>query len=463
MRQAAAMMGAIGNLEGLYGYTTPIWGNAFGEYAAGANWIATDPTNGFRIMNYQQRAFQVDPQGVATFGFAEQAEIVTDPTSAEIRFVLNGVTQSAISADTRTIYGIERLGRPLGPNIEWGAIPDASGAESLERFGFWMRNLGGDRFFAILSGTEAQPDSASLRIGTQGSAEYLDFSDGALDIAARLHILGNSEIVGNLAITNGTLTWANSKHTADATGLHLAVPGIAGENITLFDTPATLYANRLLSRVSVAQEMMAGSTLLFETRGYDDAIVGGASKIDLTAYGSYTTDATSVTLQLTAPETGSGTSLYCDAEQATFSGRVLVANATAATDALNRQTGDGRYMALANEANYLLAAGIRAGATSQAQTFTNGIVGPSWKPAADSTTALQMQNAAGYGLLVLDTTNSFLRINARVGINIAPNASYRTYVYDLMQPAANGQYISNRYDSLANPTAGTGYFYGFSA
>ena len=63
-----------------------------------------------------------------------------------------------------------------------------------------------------------------------------------------------------------------------------------------------------------------------------------------------------------------------------------------------------------DHAQYLLATGARTGASSQAQTFSSGIVGPSWKPASNSTTALQLQNAAGTSVLNIDTTNG------RVGI-----------------------------------------------
>lgn len=63
---------------------------------------------------------------------------------------------------------------------------------------------------------------------------------------------------------------------------------------------------------------------------------------------------------------------------------------------------------------YLLATGARTGASSQAQTFTNGIIGPSWKPASDSTTALQLKNASGTVVVDVDTTNS------RMGLNASP-------------------------------------------
>jgi hypothetical protein len=45
-------------------------------------------------------------------------------------------------------------------------------------------------------------------------------------------------------------------------------------------------------------------------------------------------------------------------------------------------------------------------------TSPNGIVGPTWKPAADSTTALQLQNAAGTAVVTLNTTNRRLNINS---------------------------------------------------
>jgi hypothetical protein len=66
---------------------------------------------------------------------------------------------------------------------------------------------------------------------------------------------------------------------------------------------------------------------------------------------------------------------------------------------------------------YLLATGARTGASAQAQTFTNGIIGPSWKPASNSTTALQLQNASGTAIVTVDTTNNALKL---VGPHTAP-------------------------------------------
>lgn len=85
--------------------------------------------------------------------------------------------------------------------------------------------------------------------------------------------------------------------------------------------------------------------------------------------------------------------------------------------ALTWNNATGAFVATALFSGGLLATGATTGATSQAQTFTNGIIGPSWKPASDSTTALQMQQADGTAVLTVDTTNK------RVGIGTAPSTA----------------------------------------
>lgn len=54
---------------------------------------------------------------------------------------------------------------------------------------------------------------------------------------------------------------------------------------------------------------------------------------------------------------------------------------------------------------------------SAAQTFSNALVAPGMKPTSDSTTAIQLQNAAGAATVTVDTTN------ARLGINKTPDVA----------------------------------------
>ena len=78
--------------------------------------------------------------------------------------------------------------------------------------------------------------------------------------------------------------------------------------------------------------------------------------------------------------------------------------------ALTWDNASGAFVATALSASGLAADGSVTGATAQAQAFTNGIIGPSWKPSVNSTTALQLRNAAGDYVLNVDTSNKLIGI-----------------------------------------------------
>jgi Chaperone of endosialidase len=59
---------AVGNLRGVYGYTTDTYGAAFGNDAAA--WVKIDPTNGVRIGHAGTTKIQIDAAGNATFAGA---------------------------------------------------------------------------------------------------------------------------------------------------------------------------------------------------------------------------------------------------------------------------------------------------------------------------------------------------------------------------------------------------------
>ena len=81
-------------------------------------------------------------------------------------------------------------------------------------------------------------------------------------------------------------------------------------------------------------------------------------------------------------------------------GETLIAAINAATARTLLELGS---MAVATEANYLLVNGTRA--STGRQTFSAGITTSSIRPEANSTTALQLQTAAGTAVLTVDTTN----------------------------------------------------------
>ena len=73
--------------------------------------------------------------------------------------------------------------------------------------------------------------------------------------------------------------------------------------------------------------------------------------------------------------------------------------------------GTGKFILAAASAptGYLLATGATTGATSQAQTFTNGIIGPSWRPASDSTTSFRINKANEARAFAFDTSTTWNR------------------------------------------------------
>lgn len=100
--------------------------------------------------------------------------------------VKNGVTPLyTFDGDTGYISGWQGLGRPLGPGIRWGEIPqlDAAGGAVLDaagqpvvRYAFRVIGLNGVPVISMLSGDQTNPDEAYLRIGAAGAASYLEYA-----------------------------------------------------------------------------------------------------------------------------------------------------------------------------------------------------------------------------------------------------------------------------------------------
>ncbi len=79
---------------------------------------------------------------------------------------------------------------------------------------------------------------------------------------------------------------------------------------------------------------------------------------------------------------------------------------------------------------------------SAAQTFSNVLTAPGIKPASDSTTALQLQNAAGTAILTVDTTSKLFNLktfqltvaqdNAEksTGVTLDATGGYLMFIYD---------------------------------
>ena len=130
---------SIGNLK--YKAGDLLWGDPFKghfdlAYADGILWLrSADKNTGY-----------IDAvKGI--FGAGDPEKLHGEFADGSISWKDGDTLLTAWDAVGRTIYGVERLGRPLGPCIEWGPIADASGDPTLERWGFWVRDQE-ERFFA---------------------------------------------------------------------------------------------------------------------------------------------------------------------------------------------------------------------------------------------------------------------------------------------------------------------------
>jgi hypothetical protein len=78
---------AIGNLQGLYGYSSTTYGSAFGDPSA--TFVAIDATNGFRVLNGGTTIGQWDTAGVVTIGPATSSttgKMVIDSDSVDVSY-----------------------------------------------------------------------------------------------------------------------------------------------------------------------------------------------------------------------------------------------------------------------------------------------------------------------------------------------------------------------------------------
>lgn len=230
----------LGNLRGDYSYAeTDVYGFAAGDPFH--TWVATDDTYGFRIMHGDAAVFTVDPDGVGTFGFTDGGHIELNPTSLALDFYNGKTLAASFDAQGRSIYGFERLGNPLGPCIEWGPVKSTTDPddESLTRFRFGVRS-DAELFFYVVSGSEANPEDAIIRVGRDNDAHFFQMRDGILSWAGENTSLSedgmftalNANITGVVTATSGTIGgW-----TLTSTGLTAGAATLNSSGYAVFGT-----------------------------------------------------------------------------------------------------------------------------------------------------------------------------------------------------------------------------------
>jgi hypothetical protein len=208
IRSGTDLRGAIGDLNTIYGYDAQMFGLAFGNPEG--DWLAIDELNGIRMMNSEAMLAQWAGSEI-TLGQTDHPRLHLAPSTIEF-LAADGTVQAAFDGETRTIYGFDRWGQPLGPALEIG--PTTEG-----RYGLWLRGWNNVPFVSLISGDDSNPDDVQMRIGPAGSTSYLEWKDDTLTV------------VGNITILNpdgGTVEWDDIANKPTVLG----TPGAAGLYLT---------------------------------------------------------------------------------------------------------------------------------------------------------------------------------------------------------------------------------------
>jgi hypothetical protein len=102
---------AIGNLQGIYGYTGATYGSAFGDPSS--TFVAVDATNGFRVINSGTTIGQWNTAGVVTIGgltTAQPSQIHIDSDSLDMQFLLPSGASGCPPTCLKTTFSIYNSG-----------------------------------------------------------------------------------------------------------------------------------------------------------------------------------------------------------------------------------------------------------------------------------------------------------------------------------------------------------------
>jgi len=190
---------AIGNLNGLYGYSTTTFGAAFGKYAAGIPNITIDSTNGIRIRNYTTQLAQWDASGNILIGEVGANKSNIYITSGAVKLRNNTTDKIVLNADgTATFAG----SITSTATITGGTIQTAS------------------------SGNRIVLDGATSTINlyhTSGAAGSIYVVNDPISIQINAASYGNVQITGygiDLigAVTANSISVGSTKFTVDTNG-----------------------------------------------------------------------------------------------------------------------------------------------------------------------------------------------------------------------------------------------------
>jgi len=316
---------AVGNLNGLYDYSTDVYGAAFGKYTGAASttpWVSADATNGFRVMRGSTKLAQWDTSGNITIGQVASGVGNLFLSSGALQTRINTTVKLDAQSDGDVFIG-SNVGTPSTTNLSIFANVQTYNGESM---------ASGDVLFGDNSASRANikwtPVDGRLRFrGGTTTQLYIDTTGtlvaggGNVGIDAAGFYLtrdttttggGSPPVPGTFPIASRAIRWLNGAAvhgqvgtlTTTYTGggtteneLQLYAPYVSGQNPVV-----TAVALNNSGTGSAASRLVAtdGSTAAIVKAGFSSA---GGTNITLDATDTYVIGGVSVG---TASAAGSG-------------------------------------------------------------------------------------------------------------------------------------------------------------
>lgn len=264
---------AIGNLDGLYGYSGTAFGAAFGKFSTTSSYVTIDATNGYRAISQNAVRLQISAAGVLTLNDSTGTAKITLDASAGM--TLDGKMQmlgsnSAISIgvipplssaigtglweDRTGLYGILGVSQVettlvVGPVTGSGNAAVTVTAAAMTGSPYVLN-------VAVLNGDTATNVATKVRAALDADAAFRAFFNatggtGANVIMTAIHGRANDATM-NLRITNGTCTGLTLADSANTT---------AGSNTTQIKIDAALGVLTAGSVTVSATGILAGGTV----------------------------------------------------------------------------------------------------------------------------------------------------------------------------------------------------------
>jgi len=109
---------AIGNLNGIYGYSGNTYGSAFGKYETGIPWVSMDSTNGFRVMQHTTQLAKWDTSGNILIGQTSAGESNIYIASGAIQLRTGTDVNIQLQSDGDAIFGATTGGHIFWDNSD---------------------------------------------------------------------------------------------------------------------------------------------------------------------------------------------------------------------------------------------------------------------------------------------------------------------------------------------------------